>query len=176
MELKYAEAVIRYCPNLTDPDAYSLPVATLVIAETATGYHGATAGWPSSEIAGINPMSASMLSDLPDLLKRHTREAFESSQSDVNLDYVLIELQHGLRNSLHVEEMELTRTVDIGNTDDPGEWLLNRVVNLLHEKTQAETRPDIPPLRGRRPRRAPEIRVTPGRTFWNQEPLVAATG
>jgi hypothetical protein len=109
MKLKGEYAVISFCHDLTDPDAVSVPVALLLIAQKADRSLAAAVG---REVADVDPITAEFLRDIPRLLK----DQVQSIQQARTVPDILRSLHNALRNSLHVSkisECELDVAADL---------------------------------------------------------------
>jgi hypothetical protein len=188
MKFSYGQAVIRYCFDLTDPNSVNVPVATLLIAEGNEAFYAAVAGLTPESIASIDKMSASMLDDVPHVLKRHVDEVFGTPEFDGDISHVLIALQHSLRNTLNVKEILPEGSIDVDDEAHLGTQLLQIACDTLIEKATDENLLAAPRKpkkrrlgfgRGSKGRQA-DAEVTgrvPAQGFWPiKEPPIAAAG
>jgi len=121
MKLRYGSAVVSFCPDLTAADTKSIPLAALVVGETDDGPVAALT-WhhlASSIFAKEDPLTAAMLEDLPKLLRDHVDQAWEGiGASQDSIEAVLVRLRNGLRNSLHVSQVQHSLEKEVSEADE----------------------------------------------------------
>ena len=114
MKVTYHKAIISFCPDLTSPDALSLPLACLLVGEDGDGKRFAASAVlvPGSSLA-LDPLSRDLLSDVPHLLKRHVGAVLNHLPRDAALEQILLSLHDALRNSLHVAGIASPSEIDV---------------------------------------------------------------
>lgn len=114
MNLRYRAAIIGFCPDLTDPKASSMPVASLIVGEAEGERLGAAVVViPPEKEFPLDDLSRAMLGDVPALLRRHLEEVMATLPKDAPLDSILHSLHDGLRNSLQVLEIGEEKSLDL---------------------------------------------------------------
>lgn len=143
MDIQYATALLRYCNDLTDPDAVNMPVASFLVAKTDDSYFAAAAGFTQSFFKKFfdesQTLSESMLEDIPQLIKRHINEAFsDQSEAAPDIRDILIDLERALRNTLNVSEISpvVTESMSEEQTGAVSSFLLGHATSCLIEKTR----------------------------------------
>jgi len=126
MKLEYRYAVIGWCPDLTDPSATAVPAGIVLVGTLdGTTHLAATLG---GVISGeLDPVSAAILRDVPDMIRRHVDDLLEQKPAPLPHE-VLESLHHSLRNSLSVLSMPGAQTKDI-----PGPGSVNSSVVAILE-------------------------------------------
>lgn len=125
MKLRFKYAIVSFCLDLTDPDAFSIPVATLVVGRA--GNHGIAALASASDVLAKkfeaqDPFAARILSGLTTAMKDHVDSTFFEEHA-VDMDAVLQKLQRSLRNSIFVSRIseEIHREIEDNETATAGE-------------------------------------------------------
>jgi hypothetical protein len=122
MAFTHTQAVVSYCPDLTDPFALSLPVAVLLVGET--GPHRifllAALHVAANRAKEFEPFD-SLIHGLTRRLPDHVKEMEELEGSNVPLERVMSSLAALLRNSLHVSEITSVATTDLKLTSNATE-------------------------------------------------------
>lgn len=158
MNVTYATALLRYCNDLTDPDAENIPVAAFLMAKTDDSYYAAAAGFTheffSKFFEEAQILSESMLEDLPHLIKRHVNEVFSSQEDVPALQNVLYALESALRNTLNVSDISEIQERVVGENlrENLGPTLLNWVTELLIMRAKEALAAREPHEAHRRPR------------------------
>ena len=108
MKLRYKQAIIGFCPDLTDSEAESMSMAVLVVGDVDGDRYAAAAGISLPPGIPMDAITREILSDVPHLLRRHVDQTL-ASQPEASLDQVLRGLHHSLRNSLVVQRIDPER-------------------------------------------------------------------
>jgi len=143
MKLRYRTAIIGFCPDLTDPNASSIPVASLLVGEgegEGERLGAAVVVLPPDKHLPLDELSRAMLADVPALLRRHVDEAMNTLPADAPLENILHSLHDGLRNSLQVLAISEETTLEVNATTSPRgiyEPVLERGLAVLREALEA---------------------------------------
>ncbi len=115
MKLSYQLATISYCPDLTDPNAVSVPIAVLAVGKSSDDEGFWTAGIVGIDAKrmGIDPLSSAMLADVPHMIRRHVDGAMRRLHLDATPDAVLREFHESLKTSIHVSEIGAVHEVEV---------------------------------------------------------------
>jgi hypothetical protein len=117
MKIHCHDAVVSFCPDLTSPSARSVPVAVLTLAEVDGTLLAAAFG---RDVLDVDPLTAEMLADVPELLKHQLSEIAARRGGTPNPKALLRAMQDALRNSLHIPtitERDVVLPDDISLTD-----------------------------------------------------------
>lgn len=134
MKLRYKHAVVSFCPDLTDPDGYSIPVGVLLIGRSdELGVAAATAlrSHALAKTGLLDPISAAIQDDLLGVLQEHVNEAIEAEHGRVDPGRVLATLQGALRNSLFVSRISEEQTEALPASDEAQSFAIGAVVRVL---------------------------------------------
>ena len=156
MKLRYRTAIIGFCPDLTDPDASSIPVASLLVGDAANDRLGAAVVVipPDGELK-LDELSRAMLADVPALLRRHVDDVMAALPADAPSESILYSLHDGLRNSLQVLEIGDEKTLDLEESKFP-QAIYDLGINVLR-KALAAIGVELIPFPGP----APTVRAQP---------------
>ncbi len=115
MKLSYQLATISYCPDLTDPNAVSIPIAVLAVGKASNdaGLWSAGIVGVDAKRMGIDPLSSAMLADVPHMIRRHVDGAMQRLRADATPDAVLREFHESLKTSVHVSAIGAVHEVDV---------------------------------------------------------------
>lgn len=134
MELRYQHAIISFCPRLTEPDGFSVPVAAVLVGGTTDGAAAVAAAMvmPDAEKVAEDPLTKAVVRDLLRILKGHIDDAgARTMRGDEWSAQLLRTLQHALRNTLFVSFISEETAVPLSSTRD-----IAKVVNeALREHT-----------------------------------------
>ena len=162
MQMKYYQAILGFCPNLTDPNAVAVPVASILLGEVSGARIGAViVGMPQN--LPLDPISKLVFKDVNDAVRARVDETFKADPH-APLRQILERTYDGLRNSLSMMEIDddeqVTEIKDLG----PAEIIkiaMNRLTTAHNHAAQAEhTGAPHPPL-------------FPTSTFWPVSELAA---
>jgi hypothetical protein len=109
MKLTYRNAILSFCADLTDPDAKSLPIGTLLIGEVEESRLAAAVVFQPT---GADPFATEHLSDALAIIKEHINRVLEDKPDAPSLD-ILQALYSALRNSLFVSAIGDEKTVEL---------------------------------------------------------------
>ena len=114
MALTHTQAVVSYCPDLTDPFALSLPVAVFLVGDTSSHriFVLAALHLPASRAKEFEPFDG-LIQGLTRLLPDHVKELEALEGSNVPLERVMSSLAALLRNSLHVSVITPVATANL---------------------------------------------------------------
>lgn len=148
MRVIHQSATISFCPDLTDPEATSIPVATLLVGAADGLRFAAVSAFVPASAAGLDPISAHVLLDVPTLLKEHVDAVLESLPEEAPIEEILVKLHRRLRNSLHVAkisepvqaELPVGGTTNAEAADQVAGRLLEIAVDQMHDAAQ-QSRP-----------------------------------
>lgn len=143
MKLKHRFAVVSWCPDLTDPNAVSIPVAVLLIAKAGRMNFAASMGM---QVEGdLDAFEQDLLRDVPLLIRRYVDDFIKSNPAAKGND-VLLAVHHALRNSLHVSkvEEEQVTNVDVVTADT--------LMGLLQALFEREVKNPVEQICGREPK------------------------
>jgi hypothetical protein len=176
MKLRYRTAIIGFCPDLTDPDASSIPVASLLVGDATNDRLGAAVVVipPDGELK-LDELSRAMLADVPALLRRHVADVMASLPADAPSENILYSLHDGLRNSLQVLEIGEENTLDLEDAKFP-QAIYDLGIDVLR-KALAGIGVDLIPFPGPAPTVRPQsfsraggtkktVRALPQTTVW----------
>lgn len=169
MRLSYQLATISYCPDLTDPNGISVPIAVLAVGKTTSdeAFWSAAIVGVDARRMGLDPLSSAMLADVPHMIRRHVDAAMRSLTPDATPAMVLRTFHESLKTSIHVSELGLPREVEVPDARQLAQVLLEPSFAVLEAGLkQVAARP---PRRGEwTPRVAPERLMTPApeQLFW----------
>lgn len=125
--IRYRQAIVSFCANLTDPNASSVPIGVMLVAEDEKG--PVAGGAVTISLKGdLDPLSRAVLSDVPKFLRQHLDDAVKSLPKQRPVGDVLVDLHHSLRNSLHVSEILDEREVEVG--EEPAD-LTQKLVTIM---------------------------------------------
>lgn len=115
MNLSYQLASISYCPDLTDPDAVSLPIAVLAVgkATDSEGLWSAAIVGIDAKRLGIDPLSTAMLADVPHMIRRHVDAAMKTLAPEATPEMVLKTFHESLKTSIHVSAISDRKEVEV---------------------------------------------------------------
>lgn len=169
MKLSYQLATISYCPDLTDPNSVSMPIAVLAVGKTsnAAGLWSAAIVGVDAKRMGIDPLSSAMLADVPHMIRRHVDGVMRRLTSDATPDVVLRAFHESLKTSIHVSAIGSGREVAVPDPRHLAQVLLEPAFSTLEAafKTQRE----LVPRSGQwTPRVAPDrlMNPAPEQMFW----------
>lgn len=172
MNLKYRTALIGFCPDLTDPNASSIPVASLLVGDAGGERLGASVVViPSDKQLHLDELSRTMLADVPALLRRHVGEVMAALPLGAPSENILYSLHDGLRNSLQVLEIGEETTLDLTETRFP-QGIYDLGIDVLRRALEAMGVQLIPwpePEPGARPQPVSEamtVRAIPQTSVW----------
>lgn len=169
MKLSYQLATISYCPDLTDPNAVSIPIAVLAVGKTsnAEGLWSAAMVGVDAKRMGIDPLSSAMLADVPHMIRRHVDGAMRKLTPAATPEMVLREFHESLKTSIHVSEIRSVQEVDVPDPRHLAQALMDPSFAALETSLQALSK-TIPRLGQWTPRVAPERLMTPApeQMFW----------
>ena len=143
--LKYGYAVVSFCPDLTNPDSDSIPLAGLLVGEVEDDPVAAVAWFEISEAIFKNdPVAAAIMTDLPGVLRSHVDDAWTRLiDKSEGADAILGEVHNALRNSLHVSEISPLTSVNVNEMKEVPGILVNELNSRFLEtirKVLAEAR------------------------------------
>lgn len=160
MKLSYQLASISYCPDLTDPNAVSLPIAVLAVgkASNAEEFWSAAIVGVDAKRMGIDPLSTAMLADVPHMIRRHVDAAMKKLTADATPDVVLRAFHESLKTSIHVSAISERREVEVRDARglataliDPSfvtlERSMHELTGQLAQGLRAEWSPRVSPER-----------------------------
>jgi len=181
MKLNYEQAMVSYNPDLTDPQALSVPIAVLVVgqlhsAEGVSGWIAAIAGIDAKQL-GVDPLSAAMLSDVPHLIRRHVDAAIESAATDATPHSILSAFFESLKTSIHVSEFSKAITATVRNPKAAADRVTTVAIKSLISRVGRV--PTKRPPQGRwAPRVTPKsLAQPPEHSFWRPStPEIRAAG
>lgn len=105
--IAYRYAVVSWCPDLTDPNGPSVPLALLMVGDAGDGYFAAIVG---AVLKGnLDPITSAILRDVPGLVKRQLDDMIAKDQPSP--DDVVERLTKSLRGSLHVSKISAPLTL-----------------------------------------------------------------
>ncbi len=134
MKLRYKHAVVSFCPDLTDPNGFSVPVGVLFVGRS-DGLGVAAATSVRAQALGstrlLDPISSRIIDNLLSVLKEHVDDAIASSRGDVDLDDVLASLQRSLRNSLFVSSISAEASAVLTEPDEVQSFAVKTVLGIL---------------------------------------------
>ena len=110
MNLSYRLATISYCPDLTDPNAVSLPIAVLTVGND-DGHWSAAAVCLDAKRLGLDPLASAMLADVPHMIRRHLDATMKRLSPDATPEIVLRALHESLKTSIHVSAISEPRKI-----------------------------------------------------------------
>jgi hypothetical protein len=182
MKLRYRTAIIGFCPDLTNPNAASVPVASLLVGEAERERLGAAVVvLPSDKRLALDELSRMMLGDVPALLRRHLDEVMQALPFDAPLEKILYSLHNGLRNSLQVLEISEETVLEVKEAKflrGIFEPVLDRGVAVLRKSLEAMgiqliLWPEVEPTA--RPQRDPAttVRTVPQTSVWPLREAIA---
>ena len=135
MKLHYRKALVSFCQDLTNPESSSVPVGILLVAEGENGSLVATAAGIWAGILKLDPISREIITDLPQLIKRHLSEVRGSLGPNANIDSVLFGLHDTLRNSLHVSGISETEALEVESPSDSARLVSIAIENIQNAVT-----------------------------------------
>lgn len=163
MNFTYQQAAIGICRDLTDPDAQSIPIAILLVGDLPAG--GRVAVIVGTHPRGFmdDPLSRAVLSDIPNLLRRHVETAWDDLRHAGSLPALFESLRDGLRNTLHVQ-----RILPIQQVDLPGSTHLLVDTSEITKIANDELRKAIGTARETNPSRdgRPPLNDVPATVVW----------
>lgn len=112
MKLDYRLATISYCPDLTDPNAVSIPIAVLAVGKDDGSWSAAAVGLDAKRL-GLDPLSSAMLADVPHMIRRHLDAAMKQLDTNATTAAVLRAFHESLKTSIHVSEISDPREVEV---------------------------------------------------------------
>lgn len=112
MKLDYRLATISYCPDLTDPNAVSIPIAVLAVGKDDGHWSAAAVGLDAKRL-GLDPLSSAMLADVPHMIRRHVDAAMKRLDTQATTAAVLRAFHESLKTSIHVSEISDPRVVEV---------------------------------------------------------------
>lgn len=173
MKLAYQMATISYCPDLTDPNALSVPISVLALAREDGRWSAVAVGLDAKQL-GLDPLSSSLLADVPHLIRRHVESAMKGLAPDVAPAGVLRAFHESLKTSIHVSHIGEAQTLELSDPRKIGEALSEQALVVLQQSlttlalmaaTRAATatwQPRVPPQE--------LIEPAPEQLFWRPTP------
>lgn len=169
MKLSFQLATISYCPDLTDPNAVSVPIAVLAVGKTSNdeGFWSAGIVGVDAKRMGIDPLSSAMLADVPHMIRRHVDGAMRRLTPDATPDAVLREFHESLKTSIHVSDIGAAQEVDVAEPRQLAQVLIAPSLSTLEVALKRHR--EALPRRGQwTPRVSPERLMTPApeQMYW----------
>ena len=184
MRLTYETATLSYCPDLTDGEAVSVPIAVLVVGKSGKAWFAAAAGIDAKRL-GVDPLSQEILSDLPHTIRRHMDEAMAATDVKRRTPRkVLRTFFERFRTSVHVSALDRSVAVEVPDVQHAAKKvqhiaalaLIKQVSTWTKDTARAEKQlrqgpPLTPPRIVWTPRIAPEkLSEVPEQIFWQPSP------
>lgn len=113
MKLRYHIATLSFCPDLLDPEAASIPVGILLLAEAAgqgVALLAVDKNLPLSE--ALPPVVREIVGQFPQLVQAQL-ESILQSDAGANIDTIMEVFEDSLRNSFYVSDLQLNQIIDI---------------------------------------------------------------
>ena len=173
MKLTHATCVIGFCPDLTDPDAPVLPVATLAMGDVGE-LRVAVVVYALPASVQVDPLTQTMLTDVPTLVRRHVDETMATLPWEAPVKVVLFRLHDALRNSLHVSTIDDEVVEELAD-ETPDRDIYQRLLDVAIERLARQQRAaGLPAVfapasaRSRSSSPAPDrVRAFPETRFWS---------
>ena len=161
MRLTYETATLSYCPDLTDGDAISVPIAVVVVGKSGRAWFAAAAGMDAKRL-GIDPLSEAILSDLPHTIRRHVNAAMASTDVKGRTPRkVLRVFCECFRTSVHVSSLEHSVTIEVADAQKAARKVQDIALTALVKQVSAWTHVAAEKLRQRPPPSPPRVVWTP---------------
>lgn len=113
--VRYGQAIISWCFDLTEPQLTSEVVAVMIVAETEGKYSLTVASRLLPRESSLNLLSRSMLRDLPAFLDRQVLKMRTARQ--LSIEDIIDQLQDELNGSLSITTINSPRTTEVGTLD-----------------------------------------------------------
>lgn len=130
MNVTLQTAAISYCPDLTDPNGQSIPIAVLAIGNYGNGWVATAAGVDAKRL-GLDPMSSAMLSDVPHLIRRHVDAAVRDAGFEAGPEAIFAALADTLRTSIHVSDVSGIESREIETEKQAAQCVVDHAVASL---------------------------------------------
>lgn len=163
-KFSYRVATISYCPDLTAPDAVSVPVAALLVSRSAEGKWTAFAMGLELATLGLDPLATALLGDLPALMRRNLDAAMKSIDDPAATPQSVLRVFHEtLRTSVHVSHISAECELQVSDAMSVAHQLLDITTQTLITELEAVAR-SLPA-----PRVDPQtmLAVPPAHVLWN---------
>lgn len=169
MKLTYRVVTLSFCPNMIDPHAVSIPFASLVVGKSDTGHWTAFAMGIDLKQLGIDPLLASMLGDVPNLVRSHFDSAMKRVKgSDLTPEAVLREFHEVLRTNIHVSSLGDEQVMDVADVMKLSHQLFDVAVEAFRAQWKKSMPAKDAPEQGWAPRVDPRslLDVPPSHMLW----------
>jgi len=135
MKVQYQTATISFSPELTRPDARSVPVAVLLVGAAEEVRFAAVVALVPVSGTGMDPISYEVLGDVPGLLRDHVDRVMGSLPADAGIETILTTLHRRLRNSLFVSAIDPPAELEL--KDEMPETIALCLLGRASEEMQA---------------------------------------
>lgn len=116
LDVRYGQAVISWCSNLTDPQATSEAIAVFLVAQTGTRRIAAIVMRGSKDLSRLDPLTRVFMRTLPEHLQNLLQCAI-LAERDISLEQLLHRVKFSLNGSWWVSETVPIGTENIGGRD-----------------------------------------------------------
>ena len=184
MRLTYETATLSYCPDLTDSEAVSVPIAVLVVGKSGRAWFAAAAGIDAKRL-GIDPLSEAILSDLPHTIRSHMDAAMAATNVKGRTPRkVLRAFYEAFRTSVHVSALDRTAPIEVADAQKAAQKVQQIARAALMKQVSAWTQagraeklrhspPPTPPRTAWTPLVTPErLSELPEQIFWQPSPSI----